>query len=274
MRRSPTRMWRRPVCAASRTSCATTASSPSADRRDRAGLPRCCASSPVVRPKSVVLRLHPRTDLRTLAPKHFNDAHAVILENLTEDHLDQLDDYEIDRLRDELADRWLGFTVAASVGLPAALTALVVDIGEPPPADEVFRQHFRAAQPSGRRRDALLDAADVQERIDAALRPPVRLGRRGRAGRLPRRLRGHGRGARRADWTRGSPSARTPSAYGGSRRYPACGRLAPRSRWPSSTGWRARPSRRRPTASSSGSPPHPRTRSATRPRTRSLPASR
>ena len=128
-------------------------------------------------PQITVLRLHPQTDLRTLAPEHFHDAHAVILEDLTEDHLDQLDDFELGRLRDELADRWLGFTVAASIDLPAALTSMVVDIGEPPPADEVFRQHFRAAQPSSRRRDALLDAAGVRERIDAALRPPVRLAR-------------------------------------------------------------------------------------------------
>ena len=128
-------------------------------------------------PHVAVLRLHPQTDLRTLAPEHFHGAHAVILENLTEDHLDQLDDFELGRLRDELANRWLGFTVAGSMGLPAALTTIIVDIGEPPSADMVFQAHFRAAQPSGRRRAALLEAADVRERIDAALRPPARLGR-------------------------------------------------------------------------------------------------
>lgn len=123
-----------------------------------------------------VLRLHPQTDLRTLAPKHFPDAHAMILEDLTEDHLDQLDDYEISRLRDELRNRWLGFTVAANVVLRETLTSMVIDIGEPPPADKVFTEHFAATQPSRDRRAALLEAAD-RERIDAALRPPARLGR-------------------------------------------------------------------------------------------------
>jgi hypothetical protein len=127
----------------------------------------------------VALRLHPDTDLRTLAPEHFAGAGAVILENLTEDHLDQLDEhgFEIDRLRDELGGRWLGFTVAVGIGLPGSLRPLVVDIGELPPAAAVFEEHFRAAQPDRPRRDAVLGAAGVQERIDAALRPPARLGR-------------------------------------------------------------------------------------------------
>jgi hypothetical protein len=129
-------------------------------------------------PAVSVLRLHPRTDLRTLAPEHIRDAQAVILEDLTEEHLDQLDDdYELDRLRDELANRWLGFTVSADLGLPNRLLPMVVDIGDPPSATEVFERHFQAAQHSSARRDAILGATEVRERVDAALRPPVKLGR-------------------------------------------------------------------------------------------------
>jgi hypothetical protein len=95
----------------------------------------------------VVIQLSGETDLRRLDPAQLPRCSAIVLENLTQDHVGQLA-ATVDGLAGALQpDCWLGFTVTGELPLPRALDEVVVDIGEPPSAREVFEKHLSAGAP-------------------------------------------------------------------------------------------------------------------------------
>ncbi len=133
-----------------------------------------------------VMRLDTRTDLATLAPAQLPDCQVIVLDDLTAQHLDALDENTVDRLSAELlgANRWLGLTVTDDLPINSAVEAVVVDIGDPPTPRQVFDRLLEYGLDPAPRERLLADPA-VAQLLDEQLTPATALRR---AARLAQRL--------------------------------------------------------------------------------------